>query len=340
MDQVMSVSPVAEIISGFDIADKIFTGISRCAEVVFREVTTLPTDLRDFLFVIGHPSGRVGIPVRLNAICEPADQAVQITEQDGGEGEADLVGDESSDASDCEPTMQPINKYLEVERGSFADETKVPTTREILEKRLDAWVEAEMERAAERAESDHDYKVENCKASEAKERILACFDSKYPCLSLSCLGLITLPESIGNLTALTYLKLSYNKLTTLPESIGNLTALEWLELYCNQLTTLPESIGSLTALEKLLLNRNQLTRLQESIGKLTALEWFDLDDNQLTTLPESIGNLTALKWFFLNGNQLTRLPESIGNLTALKILLLQGNPHLDTNTVPSKFRNS
>ena len=53
-----------------------------------------------------------------------------------------------------------------------------------------------------------------------------------------------IPESIGNLTMLDTLNLSYNQLSgEIPESIGNLTNLGWLYLYLNQLSgIIPDTI--------------------------------------------------------------------------------------------------
>ncbi len=53
-----------------------------------------------------------------------------------------------------------------------------------------------------------------------------------------------IPESIGKLTFLDTLNLSYNQLTgNLPESIGRLTHLNWLYLYLNQLSgMMPDSL--------------------------------------------------------------------------------------------------
>ncbi|WBB69039.1 Imm1 family immunity protein [Micromonospora sp. WMMD812] len=126
----------------------------------------------------------------------------------------------------------------------------------------------------------------------------------------------SLPESLGELTGLTWLGLSNNQLTVLPDSLGNLTSLTWLDLAHNHLSTLPEWLSNLTALTRLDLTGNRLTALPDSLGNLTALTHLYLTENHLTVLPDSLGNLTALTRLDLAGNLLTVLPQSLAHLTA------------------------
>ncbi len=155
-------------------------------------------------------------------------------------------------------------------------------------------------------------------------------------------GVSILPESIGNLTSLTHLVLSFNELTTLPDSIGNLALLEMLNLRRNKLTTLPDSIGNLASLTHLNLSSNELTTLPNSIGNLKSLQTLQLIRNQLTTLPESITKLEIIKilrfsyMLNLESNRLTNLPESIGNLTSLSHLNLSSN---ELTTLPDSIGN-
>jgi internalin A len=55
------------------------------------------------------------------------------------------------------------------------------------------------------------------------------------------------PESVGNLTSLTILDLSYNRVASVPEWVGNLTSLSTLDLKDNQLTALPIRLADLLA---------------------------------------------------------------------------------------------
>jgi internalin A len=144
-------------------------------------------------------------------------------------------------------------------------------------------------------------------------------------LDLSGNQLTAVPEPVGNLTALTWLDLSGNQLTAVPESVGNLTALTWLDLSGNQLIAVPESVGNLTALARLGLGGNQLTAVPDWVGNPGTLSVLDLSGNQLTAVPESVGNLTALTTLDLGGNQLTAVPDWVGNLAALTWLDLSGN---------------
>lgn len=144
-------------------------------------------------------------------------------------------------------------------------------------------------------------------------------------LNLSLRQIEELPESIGELTSLTFLSLGNNRLTVLPESIGELTNLTSLNLGRNRLTVLPESIGQLTSLTSLSLWNNRLTILPESMGELINLKSLSLWNNCLTILPESIGELINLKSINLTSNRIIVLPESIGELTNLTSLNLENN---------------
>ena len=164
----------------------------------------------------------------------------------------------------------------------------------------------------------------------------------------------SIPDSIGDLTNLTYLLLSYNDLTgAIPGSIGDLTNLTYLYLNDNDLTgAIPGSIGDLTNLTYLYLNNNDLTdsipdefrglsnlsdlflygnqlsgRIPSVIESLVNLERLALSDNQFSgSLPSWLGDLTRLRYLFITGNRLTgRIPPRLGNLRNLIRLYLGRN---------------
>ena len=137
--------------------------------------------------------------------------------------------------------------------------------------------------------------------------------------------LTELPESMGNLTRLTYLSLTRNRLIKLPESLRQLTRLRRLALGGNRLIELPEWLGNLNALIILWLWGNRLNRLPASMGKLTGLVQLWASNLPLTELPVSLGQLTKLKMLDLNKIQLTELPEWLANLTGVRELRLGDN---------------
>ena len=151
----------------------------------------------------------------------------------------------------------------------------------------------------------------------------------------------TIPDELGQLTALTYLSLWQNQeLTgTIPSQLGQLTALTYLSLFWNQLTgTIPSQLGELTALALLDLRANQLTgTIPSQLGQLTVMEGLSLDDNQLTgTIPTQLGLLISLEKLDLAYNELTgTIPLSLTQLTNLNRLFLDDNNM--TGQVPFGF---
>jgi hypothetical protein len=59
-----------------------------------------------------------------------------------------------------------------------------------------------------------------------------------------------------------------NRLTSIPQSLGNLSALETLDLSGNRLASIPQSLGNLSALETLDLSGNRLTSIPQSLADL------------------------------------------------------------------------
>jgi hypothetical protein len=141
--------------------------------------------------------------------------------------------------------------------------------------------------------------------------------------------LVKLPETIGNLSNLTYVWANNNLLRSLPESIGNLTNLKTLDLRTNRLIELPDRLGNLSKLANLYLANNQLSSLPENIGNLCRLTELNLNWNQLNDLPRSMGNLSALTNLCLSNNRLTGLVDALKNLSSLRYLYLSGNPLTD-----------
>lgn len=123
-----------------------------------------------------------------------------------------------------------------------------------------------------------------------------------------------------------YLDLNNRGLLSLPESIGELKNLRGLLASNNNLKKIPEFIGKLDSLGRLDLNRNQIDSIPEVVCGMNNLKYLYLNGNNLKELPESIGNMTSLKTLKIGYNQIRRFPESIVNLTSLENITIYGNP--------------
>ncbi len=144
-------------------------------------------------------------------------------------------------------------------------------------------------------------------------------------LGLNSKNLTTLPDQIGNLTELLYLKLNDNNLTSIPTAIQNCTKIQFIYLHNNELTSLPDEIGNLPELVFLFLDHNQLTELPAGIKNLAKIEKLKLSYNMLTALPSEIGDLTTLRGLYCEENSIETIPPEIGNLTNMDLLWIHRN---------------
>ncbi|MFN7834349.1 MAG: leucine-rich repeat domain-containing protein [Burkholderiaceae bacterium] len=204
--------------------------------------------------------------------------------------------------------QQIIDLENRLQAGTSGAPAPIRMTRPGMEAALEAWIATEQRHGNQ------------ANAETARRLILEHFDAPppyLPSLSLSRLGLKSLPACIGQLTALTSLKCDRNQLTSLPPEIGLLTALKKLNCDYNQLTSLPPEIRSLTALTILSFWGNRLTILPPAICLMTGLTELCCGSNLLTSLPPAIGQLSALRTLSLKKNPLRSLPDEFLNLKHL-----------------------
>lgn len=109
----------------------------------------------------------------------------------------------------------------------------------------------------------------------------------------------TLPESLGQLTQLTELYITFNGcLGTIPDIFGNLENLEKLSFEAAHIQTLPASIGQLKKLKELNLRRCYY----------------------LKTVPNELYSCTSLVTLWLTGSSIVSLSPLIEKLTNLQYL--------------------
>ena len=144
-----------------------------------------------------------------------------------------------------------------------------------------------------------------------------------------------IPERLGMLTQLHFLRLFENSISVVPEkTLGQLTQLEELRLNLNLISSLPRDLGRLTNLENIWLQHNLLSGLPESLGQLTRMDYLILRDNLLRSIPSSFGSLRRASRLYLEDNLLSSIPSSLGRLTALATLDVHNN---SLTTIPASI---
>lgn len=136
-----------------------------------------------------------------------------------------------------------------------------------------------------------------------------------------CGNLERLPNSFGNLIKLKHLNLKYcSNLRFSSGSLGNISTLEYINLYrCDKIEVLPSQIAHQRFLENLNLNLRNLKEWPSSIGVSSDLEKLVLKTPLLETLPPSLGSdFRKLRYLELGSCQsLKRLPDSVRMLNQL-----------------------
>jgi len=158
-----------------------------------------------------------------------------------------------------------------------------------------------------------------------------------------------IPNSLSNLTHLTYLDLSNNDLSgAIPNSLSNLTHLTYLYLSHNDLNgSIPSYLFTLPSLELIYLTSNQFSKFDEFINvSSSVLKYLYLSNNNISgPFPTSIFQLRSLSILSLSSNRLNgslQLDDllKLRNLTVLdlsynNISINENDANADQTTFPN-----
>lgn len=124
---------------------------------------------------------------------------------------------------------------------------------------------------------------------------------------------------------------------TLPNEIGNLVNLKWLKLDNGFYKEIPKEIGNLVNLQSLYIKSNSLQFLPETIGNLKNLKELTIYGSEFHTLPNSISNLNKLDRLALfYTNKVSSFPENMSKLTHLREIVIWGCDRIPTIITPIK----
>ncbi|XP_043705101.1 probable leucine-rich repeat receptor-like protein kinase At1g35710 [Telopea speciosissima] len=139
-----------------------------------------------------------------------------------------------------------------------------------------------------------------------------------------------IPPTIGKLSNLIFLSLSGNIINgSIPGEIRNLRNLNHLDLSDNGVSgSIPAQMGNLRNLTQLNLRYNSLSgSIPAQMGNLRNLNWLNLESNTVSgSIPTAMGNLKNLNSFDLSYNKFTgSIPKEIGDMEHLVRLDLSSN---------------
>ncbi|CAL8348202.1 unnamed protein product [Arctogadus glacialis] len=134
----------------------------------------------------------------------------------------------------------------------------------------------------------------------------------------------TLPDSLVNLQALTYLNISRNQLCVLPAVVCSLP-LKVLIACNNKLVSLPEELGQLRHLTELDVSCNEIQVLPSQVGRLETLRDLNIRRNHLLQLPAELSLLPLVRLDF-SCNKVTSIPSCYRQLAHLHAIILDHNP--------------
>uniref|UniRef100_J3NDN8 Receptor kinase-like protein Xa21 n=1 Tax=Oryza brachyantha TaxID=4533 RepID=J3NDN8_ORYBR len=165
-------------------------------------------------------------------------------------------------------------------------------------------------------------------------RGVSCRNSKHPrratILNVSGQGLAgMISPSLGNMTFLTVLNLSYNSFAGEIPPLGYLRRLKILTFESNSLQgRVPADLANCTNLRELYLLMNHLVgEIPTEVASLSKLGILDLSRNNLSgVIPPSLGNISSLSELITTENQLEgRIPNELGQLSRLTVLAIGSN---------------
>ncbi|XP_020591893.1 LRR receptor-like serine/threonine-protein kinase GSO1 [Phalaenopsis equestris] len=168
---------------------------------------------------------------------------------------------------------------------------------------------------------------------------------QYLCLSQIIFHRTMIPHSIGSLTKLNHLDLSFSRfIGEIPPHIGNLTKLKLLDLRCNSLVAYNllwmSCLFSLQFLDMSYVNLTFTTSWLYEISVLPTLSTLYLSSCSLQTLPNSLpySNFSStIETFDLSNNHFNgSLPKWFGQFKRLKVLYL----YMNFFTEPISFASS
>eukprot|EP00760_Papus_ankaliazontas_P006931 PhM_4_TR13236/c0_g1_i1/m.78973 len=153
-----------------------------------------------------------------------------------------------------------------------------------------------------------------------------------------CYELVVLPSSIGELSSLRWLDVSYNGLLSLPPEIGRLRRLERLHVNNNRIDFLPLELWNLKSLNELCVDSNRLRGMPSGVLGMTLLTELHTNNNAFLSKAEVIAAASengVLSEVESSGTLVPKLPPHGGDCSNCKGRIPKGLSHVTFHNICS-----
>ena len=152
------------------------------------------------------------------------------------------------------------------------------------------------------------------------------YEPRLGVIDLPKCGLVCLPDAIGDLPALTWFNVPFNKaLRQLPPTLSKCNSLCYVNITGCGFEEFPKALTSLPQLKQLECANNMIGKIPPEISRLRSLVQLNFRHNLLEELPQAFCGLVGLRVLDLCENKLSHLPENFGELRNLDELDVSKN---------------
>ncbi|MBN2531585.1 MAG: leucine-rich repeat domain-containing protein [Spirochaetales bacterium] len=146
------------------------------------------------------------------------------------------------------------------------------------------------------------------------------------------LHIVTIPDSINNLTSLKFAHFTNNLIKKIPDNFCDLKNLQGLHISGNPIEELPDCIGNLTNLQTITLYGHNIKKIPDSFLHLPHLTVVSFESMAINSVPKQLLN-KQVQQLFISGYQLETIPDEIGTMENLESLTVKGI----FNTIPESI---
>ncbi len=160
----------------------------------------------------------------------------------------------------------------------------------------------------------------------------ALLDGSLPALEhlylADCKSLKSIPaELFAKNPKLTYVNLDRSGISALPDSLGDASAIKWLRVNGTAIEKFPASLAKLRGLQRIYARKCRLEAVPAELQGMEKLEDIALDGNgKIKECPQWVADLPALKNLSLSGTGVEKLPEDLSGFKKLASLSIAGCP--------------